>query len=86
MSSFTSNSTSTDTISVDYISLGYNSIVLIAIVLNLITSLAVHFRFKSICESDVVKRFGSMSKMLASPVKATEIQIPDVLQLPQTKS
>lgn len=73
------NSTSTDSSpSIDYIGLGYNSIVLIAILLNLITSLAVHFRFKSICESDIVKRFGSMSKMLSQPANqtVTSIEIP----------
>lgn len=72
------NSTSTDSSSFDYIGLGYNSIVLIAILLNLITSLAVHFRFKSICESDIVKRFGSMSKMLSQPANqtVTSIEIP----------
>lgn len=72
------NSTSTDNSSIDYIGLGYNSIVLIAILLNLITSLAVHFRFKSICESDIVKRFGSMSKMLSQPANqtVTSIEIP----------
>lgn len=61
------NSTSTDTSSFNYAELGYQGFLLLVVVINLIASLSVHFRFKSICESDVFKRVSSISKMLQSP-------------------
>ncbi len=45
----------------------YQGLVLSAIVLNLITSLAIHFRFKSICESSVFKKMTSLSSFLQQP-------------------
>ena len=62
------NNTNTDTDSFDYVGLGYNAVLLLIVIVNLIASLSVHFRFKSICESDAFKRVSSISNILKSPV------------------
>ncbi len=51
----------------NYAEIGYQGVMLLVVVINLAASLSVHFRFKSLCESDVVKRMMSLSSVLNRP-------------------
>ncbi len=51
----------------NYAEIGYQGVMMLVVVVNLVASLSVHFRFKSLCESDVVKRMTSLSSFLQRP-------------------
>ncbi len=53
--------------SLNYGEIGYQGVMMLVVVVNLVASLSVHFRFKSLCESDVVKRMFSLSSLLQRP-------------------